>query len=98
MEVERRKVELPTSALRTCECPDATDDIKGLATTPPPVCTRVCTSEDENVNGSPPQADQGEATDHASLPEPDPLALIAVAIAALSPADRARLAKMLIGQ
>jgi len=57
--VERRRVELPTSALRTCGHPDATEDTKELASTPPPVCTRVCTSEGENLNA--------RASDAASL-------------------------------
>jgi hypothetical protein len=80
-----------------------------VASTPSPVCTRVCTSEGENVNagtldasspGTSPQAvepfdadqdSKSEGTDQA-----DPLAALAAAIAGLTPADRDRLAAMLL--
>ena len=49
--MERRRVELPTSALRTQGQSNVTGYTKRLAETPPDVCTRVCTSEEENANG-----------------------------------------------
>ena len=81
--VERRRVELPTSALRTCESPVVTDSSKALTPTLFPVCTKVCTSEPES--------------DNAGTPDADPLAKLAVALLTLSPADRERLAALLTG-
>ena len=63
-QVERRRVELPTSALRMCEHPDASVDSKALTATPAPVCTRVCTSEPENAN-----ADAGDVASLGTLPQ-----------------------------
>ena len=111
---------------------------QGVTETPPPVCTRVCTSEAENRNGRSLGGDQGEDAPRAPAPfaptaeraadnphrgsegtdpaevgreplatgEPaagastdqgDPLANLAAALLALSPADRERLAAMLTG-
>jgi len=94
--VERRRVELPTSALRTHEHPDASVDSKALTSTPSDACTNACTSKPENVHDDAPDAgqDKGAGNDAA-----DPLAkLLAAALAGLSQADRERLAAMLTGQ
>ena len=58
---------------------DASDAPQGLTTTPPVVCTPVCTRE--------PKSEQ-----------PDPVQALAAALLGLSPADRARLAALLVGQ
>ena len=72
---------------------------KELTSTPLPVCTRVCTSEGENANADALYADQGNKGEGIgeSSGSGDPLAAIAAAIAALSPADRQRLSSILIG-
>jgi hypothetical protein len=58
---------------------DVSDAAQGLTTTPPVVCTPVCTSD--------PNPEQ-----------PDALQALAAALLGLSPADRARLTAMLLGQ
>jgi len=77
---------------------------------PSAACTAACTSEAENANAAPLDHHPGTpsllalnpppstlnpqpSTDHAPA---DPLVGLAAAIAALSPADRARLAAMLV--
>ena len=74
----------------------ASEDEDGQALTPTPfrVCTRVCTSEPENANADTLDADQckGEEND-----EGDPLGKLAAVLLTLSPADRTKLAVMLIG-
>jgi len=112
-QVERRRVELPTSALRTSEHPDASEGNKELASTPPAACTAACTSEGKNVNADAPQGGSPAALPQAAEPlnakpgsegegtaseAPDPLAALAAAIANLSAADRERLVAMLGGQ
>ena len=49
--VERRRVELPTSALRTCGHPVASEASKQLTSTPPAACTAACTGKAETVHG-----------------------------------------------
>ena len=94
--------------------PNASDSSKALTPTPSAACTAACTGEPENANadalnitslGTPPQAPnaldtghQGESEGTAAIDQPDPLAAIAAAIGALSPTDRTRLAKMLLGE
>jgi len=66
-----------------------------IKATPPAACTAACTSEARNANAGAldtAQGCKGEGTDQA-----DPLAALAAAIAALSPAERERLAAMLAG-
>ena len=112
--MERRRVELPTSALRMCEHPDASVDSKALTPTPSPVCTRVCTSEPENANADALEAASlgtlsqaadvldtghlGESEGAAAIDQGDPLARLAAELAKLSPEDRQRLAALLAGQ
>lgn len=100
-----------TSSLSSNGHPVASEDNKGLATTPPPVCTRVCTNKGENANADAPGAGRGvkgdeppsgavvaEASVEGRPDGQDPLALLAAAIGELSPDDRARLARMLVGE
>ncbi len=61
--------------------------------TPSDVCTRVCTSEPENVNAGTPDAHQGDESE--GIDRGDPLDKLAAALLTLSPADRERLAAML---
>ena len=97
--MERKGLEPSTPSLQSLGASDASEAIKGLASTPPAACTAACTSEAENDNAGTPDADpaghqgQSEGTDQA-----DPLAVLAAAIAGLSPADRKRLAAMLAAQ
>ena len=95
-----------TSSLSSKGSPSADGAGKGLAATPFAVCTRVCTSEGENVNagrsdGGPGEGegiDQGGAARGSSAADQgDPLAKLVAALLTLSPADRARLAGMLAG-
>jgi len=81
-------LEPPTPSLSSNRTNDAS--VSGKALTPPssPVCTSVCTTEGENANAG----KRGEATDQT-----DSLARLAAALLTLSPADRERLAAMLIG-
>jgi hypothetical protein len=69
-----------------------------LTPTPSDACTSACTSEGEKAHDSPQDAGQGQLAEDGSDAQPDPLAAIAAAIGALSPADRARLAAMLTGK
>jgi hypothetical protein len=94
-----------------CEHPDASVDSKALTPPPSPVCTRVCTSEAENINadapeaaslGTPPQAagvldagHRGEGEATVAIDQGDPLARLAAELGKLSPADRQRLAALL---
>ena len=74
--VERRRVELLTSALRMCEHRDASNAGKALTPTPSDACTSACTSHAENANAgdsSPDQRNAGEESDA------DPLARLAAA-------------------
>ena len=50
--VERRRLELPTSALRTQESPIVSRPNKEVTDTPPTVCTTVCTGESESGRAS----------------------------------------------
>ena len=102
-------LEPATSSLGSYNVPDASLDNKALTSTPSAACTSACTSEGENANadaldaaslGTPPQAadahqDKGEGT--AAIDHADPLAMLAAAVANLSPANRERLAAMLAG-
>lgn len=98
-EVERKRLEPSTSALRTCEHPDASEASKGLATTPPAACTNACTSKGENANAGTADADPaGHQGQSEETFQGDPLAKLAAALATLSPADRQRLAVMLAGR
>jgi hypothetical protein len=91
-------LEPSTSRSTVCEQHDASEDHKGLATTPSPVCTRVCTSEPEIANAATLDANQSDATGGADQDQGDPLAKLAATLLALSPADRAKLAAMLTEQ
>jgi hypothetical protein len=79
-QVERKGVEPSTSALRTQGHPDVSGTEQQLTATAAPVCTPVCTSEGENVHGY-----RGDA-----------LATLAAALLNLSPAERGRLAALLV--
>ena len=79
--VEPTGIEPATYWLQTQGHPDASEDSKGLTSTPPAACTSACTSEAE--------------TDNAGNLDADPLTKLAAALLTLSPADRARLAAML---
>jgi hypothetical protein len=83
--------------MQTSEHPDASDSSKALTPTPPAACTNACTSEGENANYNLLDSRAGEATEDGNKGPSDLLAVIAAALCALSPADRARLAKMLQG-
>jgi hypothetical protein len=65
-----------------------------------PVCTRVCTSEPENGNAGFPDADcsAGDRLQGDGIDEADPVAGLAAALLALSPAERERLAAMITRQ
>ena len=91
------------SNLRLLPCEDASSTTQHvisqtLTPTPPPVCTRVCTSEVENANDSPPGGQASETADGGNETQSDLLRAITAAIGALSAADRARLGKMLLGE
>jgi hypothetical protein len=109
--VEPTGIEPATSWLQTSESPVTSVDNKALAPMVSPVCTRVCTSEPENANADSSQPGLGQvgATDQNQRTEGDagvrdhtnqgdPLAKLAAVLLTLSPADRARLAKMLASQ
>jgi hypothetical protein len=87
-----------TSSLGSNTLTVVSDNCTALASTPPPVCTRVCTSEAENANDSPPGAQTSETADGGDQTQSDLLRAITAAIGALSAADRARLGKMLLGE
>jgi hypothetical protein len=96
--VERRRFELPTSALRTHDERDVSVDNKEVTTTPFPVCTRVCTSNPENDNAVTNSAGhQGQDKEATTKPDAASLETLAAALLTLSPADRERLAAMLKG-
>ena len=85
-----------------CKRGATTSEVVGksaLTQTPSPVCTRVCTSEPENAHAGTPDADRsaGDPQQGEGIDQGDPLAKLAAALLALSPADRARLAAMLKG-
>jgi len=83
----------------------ASENCKGLTPTLPAACTSACTSGGENANaGTLDAGHQGEgegpdqggtARGSSAADQGDPLAVLAAAVANLSPADRARLAAML---
>ena len=103
--VERRRVELPTSALRMCKHPDTSADSKALTPTPSAACTSVCTSEGENANAdaldtasldtSPQAADAHHGNEGEGIDQGDPLARLATELRTLSLPDRTRLAVLL---
>jgi hypothetical protein len=76
---------------------------QGVAATPPAACTCACTSEPENAHAG--RVPSGCDADHSAgdqqqgegIDQADPLAKLAAALLALSPADRERLAAMLKG-
>jgi len=90
-QVDRRRVELPTSALRMCDDVVLSEADKALASTDSAACTAACTSDAENANADPTDADQGQQAEVVA----DPLTKLAAALLTLSPADRERLAGML---
>ena len=83
--MERKGVEPSTSALRTQERCAANDDSSAFETSPPPVCTSVCTSEPENVNGAAPSPAADDGTVKA----------LAAMLAALDPMTRKAIARLL---
>ena len=77
--------------------------MQGFVTTGFPACTNACTSKPENGNAGAPNDHQITAReDHQAwqsewVAAADPLAVLAAALAVLSPADRGRLAGLLTG-
>jgi hypothetical protein len=92
--VETSGIEPPTPSLRSNRASDVSPDSKTLTPTPSAACTCACTSEGKNVDAGPQDAESGQSVDDGSGVRPDPLAAVAAAISALSPADRMKLAKM----
>jgi hypothetical protein len=85
---------------------DASENRQAHTPTPSAACTAACTSKAENANAGPTNADQGDGegidqsgADRGSstADQGNPLAVLAAAVANLSPADRDRLAAMLTG-
>ena len=94
--MERKRLELSTSALRTHESSDVSDSTKELTSTLSAACTNACTSEPENDNaGTSDAADRG--VEGEGLDQGDTLAKLTAALLTLSPADRGSLAAMLKG-
>jgi len=85
---------------------NASDTSKGLTPTASPVCTRVCTSNPENDNAgrvpsgcdADPAGDQDGGEGATAKPAAASLESLAAALLTLSPADRAKLAALLVGQ
>jgi hypothetical protein len=96
--VETKGLEPSTPSLQSYNATDASLDNKALTSTPSAACTAACTSEDENANAGAFSIDQNSETDGINQDQGDPLAKLVAAIAILSPADRIRLAKLLIGE
>jgi hypothetical protein len=100
-------LEPATSSLGSYNAPAASGSSKELTATPSDACTTACTSEAENANAGTLDADQGDegegidqggtAGGSSTADQGDPLAVLAAAVANLSPADRERLAAMLTG-
>jgi len=93
-------LEPPTPSLSSKGTSDASEAGKELASTPPAVCTSVCTSQAENANAGTTDAHQGtegEGTASAAASPGAGLAELAAALLTLSPADRARLAAIPTG-
>ena len=82
--MERKRLELSTSALRTQESTNVSVADKGLVATPAGVCTRVCTGEAKNAHA-----------DLVAEDLDDRLEGIAAELRKLSPAERAKLVAML---
>ncbi|MFN0054408.1 MAG: hypothetical protein ACKV0T_19700 [Planctomycetales bacterium] len=82
--MERKGVEPSTFALRTQGLGVVSVTEQELTATLPGVCTPVCTSDAENVHG--------DRLD----PKSDGLQALAAALVGLSPAERAKLAALLI--
>lgn len=93
--------------MQTSESQVTSSDSKELTPTPSDACTSACTSEPENVNAVPSKREsdqddntnrhQSEGEETSGIDQGDRLAAIAVAIADLSPTDRAKLAAMITG-
>jgi hypothetical protein len=110
LNVEPTGIEPATSWMQTSTASVTSEDTKALAPSDPAACTAACTSEPKNANadaleddspGAAPQAagepnvngsDAGETVDEGNA-----LATLAAALLSLTPTDRARLAKMLLG-
>ena len=92
------RLELATSSLGSNESTVVSDNPQGLTTTHPDACTSACTSDAENANNSYEDAKPDKVAEGDASAQPDPLAAIATALGVLSPDDRARLAKMLLGE
>ena len=90
--MDRRRVELPTSALRMCDDVVLSDADKELTATDMSVCTSVCTNDAQNEKAGISDADQRQKPEAIT----DPIATLATALLALSSVDRARLAVMLL--
>jgi len=67
------------------ESSNATDASKELTATPAPVCTRICTENQESTHGEPPEG-----------AKPSRLESLAAELSKLSPDDRQRLAELLM--
>ena len=94
-EVERKRLELSTSALRMCEHSDASEAIEALTSTPPAACTAACTSDPKNVNAGTIDADQ-DGEDEVAVDD-DGLAVLVALVGGLSPTERTRLLKIIAG-
>jgi integrase len=93
-----------TSSLGSCALPVVSGNQQRLTTTGFPACTNACTSDrktatpalsttDQNTARDDHQANKGEGVAAA-----DPLAVLAAALAVLSPGDRGRLVGLLTGE
>jgi hypothetical protein len=77
--------------------------VQGFVTPGFPACTNACTSKPESGNAGAPDDHQNDARDNhqanksEGVAAADPLAVLAAALAMLSPADRGRLAGLLTG-
>ena len=86
--------------------PDVTAATKALAETLPAACTAACTSEGENANAgrvpsgcdAEPAGHQGQGEGTTAKPAAASLESLAAALLTLSPADREKLAALLVGQ
>jgi hypothetical protein len=71
--------------MSTCGQSNGTDAHKELTATPAPVCTRICTENQESTHDEPPEG-----------AKPSRLETLAAEMAKLSPDDRQRLAELLL--
>ena len=84
-----------TSSLGSCAPPVVSGNPQRLTTTAFPACTAACTGKPENGNAG--ARDDHQANKSEGVAAADPLAVLAAALAVLSPADRGRLAGLLTG-